>query len=241
VNELKKAGRHTANPRTIAKSFFKDDLSLSDYEKFVRKANAQNEAFYKTLRSELVLCLTSKQRGNFSESFLYLYRILEYISFAIPLMYSTSQSNFKNGFIFIKSLVEAEKDGHLVILKRSVPTIFKVNNIGGIDAEFSITGRNAAWVAEVRNQFDKRIKASVAGFEFDDTGGSTLFRVPFNSVPALIINVRNRAFHYRMDEPNIDLGALGGIDGICEMLMPELTYWLAVLFGEMLYIMASSQ
>lgn len=236
VNELRTSGRRLYKPEKILEVIFEGAVSIEDYGRFVVAESAANLDFYTGLRDELCLSLICKKRGNNIEAFLYLYRILEYISLAVPILYASSQTRFSVANDFLKSLRMSDRDGDLAALSRAIPTISSRGNLSEVTFDFSVSGREANLVAVLRAEFDRCIKAKVDGFELYDDG-DILFSVPFNSMPSLFINVRNRLFHYKIGDPNFDVRMFGGADVVCAICVKEMTHWFSLLYIEIVRIM----
>jgi len=239
-NELRADFTRASDPELIRAALFSDEINLDEYRHFVISASAENKVFFTQLQNELVLCLISKKRGNSTEAFLYLYRILEFISLAFPMLYASTQRNFKRSHDFLKSLLENERDGDLKILSRALPFIASQNELNLVKFDFSISGLEIPLVKEIKKQLESKVRPQVKDMEFEQEG-DILFRVGYNNIPSLFVSVRNRMFHYKIGEPNIDLGDIGAADRICDMCVPELIRWFALTFAEVVRLLARQQ
>lgn len=240
TNEFRQTARRMCRPERISHFLFEGDIALAEYESFVTALSAQNADFFEKLRQELTIALLAKREGRFTEAFLYFYRVLEMTAVAFPLLYATSQSDFKRAHAFLKSLMNNDRDGDLKVLNTAVPVIAAQANLTSVTFDFSISGSEAAWVSMFKAQIERCNIQAVDGFEFEPDS-DVLFRVPFNSMPSLLVKFRNRMFHYRAGEANFDLGALGGAERICGILVSEAAYWFALIYAELLRVMAKRQ
>jgi len=238
-DEVQRKNSRNARPEKVCDLIFGSEMAIVDYGQFIVRASATNNKFFADLLRELTLCLGAKKQGRFTESFLYLYRILEYISVAFPMLYAASEKDFRKSHAFLQSLIQAEKDGDLKVLERAVPVIGHDSGLQHITFDFSVAGYDAAFVGAFREQLEaivsntKSLKLVVIEDE-----GETLLRVPFNVMSSLMTVMRNRMFHYRIKEINFDLGKLGGSEGICRLAVSEGIYWFAILFSEMVKTLA---
>ncbi|MCY1648290.1 hypothetical protein OVA11_14825 [Caulobacter sp. SL161] len=134
-----------------------------------------------------------------------------------------------------------DRDGDLKVLNSAIPVIAdQAPNISGLTFDFSISGCEVRWISALRQQIEKCGIHQTDGFEFEpDT--DNLFRVPFRAMPSLLVQFRNRMFHYRVAEANIDLGAIGGSEQVCRMLVPQAAHWFALVYAELLRVMARRQ
>ncbi|MCY1648291.1 hypothetical protein OVA11_14830 [Caulobacter sp. SL161] len=94
-NSFRQKSRRMCNPKSISKFIFEGDLTLDEYEHFIKNLSSKNVDYFKNLRRELTLALVAQKDRRYTESFLYIYRILEMIAVAFPLLYATTQSDFK--------------------------------------------------------------------------------------------------------------------------------------------------
>lgn len=240
TNEFRQASRRMCRPDRISNFLFEDEITLDDYGILVTTLSSRNASFFEKLRQELTLALLCKKDRRFTESFLYFYRVLEMTAVAFPLLYATTHSDFGRAHDFLKSLLSNEKDGDLKVLNTAVPVIAQQGNLAGLTFDFSIAGSNASWVYALKRQIERCGIHRTDGFEFQPDGDA-LFRVPFNSMPSLLTQFRNRMFHYRIGQTNFDLGAIGGSERICEMLTAEAAHWFALMYAEILRVMAKRQ
>jgi hypothetical protein len=240
-NSFRKNSRRLCKPNRISKFIFEDDISISEYEIFVKLLSAKNYDFFSRVRRELSLALLSQRDKRYTESFLYFYRILEMISVAFPLLYASTQSDFKKSHEFLRKLLNSDRDRDLKVLNSAVPIISQqAPNLNGLTFDFSTEGFDSAWVSELKKQMEKCGINRVAGLEFEPEQ-NILFRVPFNSIPSTISQFRNRMFHYRISEDNLDLGSIGGSEAVCRMLVREAVHWFALTYAELLRVMARRQ
>jgi hypothetical protein len=238
-DEVQRKNSRNARPGKICELIFGSDMTIADYEAFIVRSNAKNNKFFADLLRELTLCLGAKKQERFTESFLYLYRILEYISVAFPMLYAASEKDFRKSHEFLQSLLQAEKDGDLKVLERAIPVIGHDSGLHHITFDFSVAGYEADFVFNLRQQFEAIISSSKSlKLVVIEDEGEILLRVPFNAMSSLMAVLRNRMFHYRIKETNFDLGRLGGSESICRLIVSEGIYWFAILFSEMVKTLA---
>jgi hypothetical protein len=231
-NELRVGRSRSANPVRILSTVFDNALSLEEYINFIQTVGIRNTNFFTKLRDEVLLSLLAKRKRRFTESFLYLYRVLELVSVAFPMLYATTHKDFYDVHNFLKSLLSTDKDGDLRILQKAIPHISKGGGLDALSMEFSVAGYDLDYVSALKGQLNAVVRPHVQGFEFEDQG-EILFRVPFDSAPSLMVTVRNRMFHMKIAEKNFMLGHLGGSERICEMCVNEMLYWFALTYSEL--------
>jgi len=228
-NELRTEPLRAHKVARVVKLLFGSQVDLNDYAQLLTTVGARNSIFFATIRDELIMCIIARREKRFTESFLYLYRILEYTSVAFPMLYALSHQNFSGSFGFLKSLVSDGKQGDLKVLSKALPTMAAQGNLDGLLFDFSVAGYDVELVRKIRNELNSAVKPAVSNMEFDYQG-DILFRVPFNDMSHLFATLRNRMFHYRNDERNIDLVKLGGAETVCELCIDELFYWFCLVY-----------
>lgn len=234
-NELRKHVRRRSRPEKIVNLVFGSDLDIDDYTRLLNTVGLRNANFFRQVRSELILCLVAKKQKRYTESFLYLYRILEYISVAFPMLYALSHQDFIGSQAFLKSLVADGKEGDLKVLERAVPILSAQGNLSNITFEFKSLGFDTDLIQSIKAEVSAVIGTKLKSIEFEEEG-DTIFRVSFDEISTLFIILRNRMFHFRLGERNINLGRVGGSETICKMCLPELIYWFGLLYTEIIRV-----
>ena len=222
----------------IIGSILSSEVSEDDYMRFVLSVSRQNHAFFVKLRNELILCLIAKKDRRFTESFLYLYRIIEYISTAFPILWASMQSDFSNGYVFLRSLIENERDGELKILVQSIPHLARRGNLSDLMFSFRCFNVHNEYVSILRNELRNCISVKGVDWEHDD---DVIFEANFCQIPSLLVSVRNRTFHYQTSKNNVDLARIGGAEKLMEFLLPEFTYWFSLVYVEIVRTLASQR
>ena len=239
---LTQKNRHVAS-RAVSKiieTVFDNALDRSDVERFLRKSSGENRIFWEELRAELSFCLFARKKNQSIEAFLHLYRILELISVALPLVYASSISDFRKAVVFIKSLSKNDRDQDLAILKYFSEEISKSSGMySQLEVDFPFKGMEKGAAKSLVDQlnryifFDGKIKNSF--YPMPEEG----VRVNFDSVPSFIVMCRNRLFHNAMTNENFKLDPLRGAGGLCSVLVDPALYWLGIIFSEILKAQAS--
>ncbi len=119
--------------RPNAKKFIENfqDLtinSLSD-ENIIRNfmhARHRNREFYKIVEKELIEAILSFKSKNYIKSFLFIYRLIETISFTTPLIFLSKNSDYFKTYDELKKLFNSDESiGELGFFKKFILTLFK--------------------------------------------------------------------------------------------------------------------
>jgi hypothetical protein len=236
-NELRSGSFRGATPQAITKLLFDNNVNVTDYGIFLTRVAVRNTRFFSQLRAEVMMCLVAKKRKRYVESFLYLYRALEYTAIAFPLLFALSHQEFSASHRFLQSLMIGKGDSDLKIIERAIPELAAQAGLGAVTFDFSIAGKSIEFITSLKKELGEAVFPTLGDLEFEPHG-DILFKVEFNKVPALFHSLRNRMFHYKINERNIDLSAVGGADELCSIFIEELLYWFSLTYSEVVRVLA---
>ncbi|MCW4148550.1 hypothetical protein OM427_03255 [Halomonas sp. 18H] len=163
-----------------------------DEQKFVNSFQGrflENKKFYESFLLEVSYSVTTSKNDRFVESFLHLYRGLEHMSYALPLLYLKRADGYKQTYETFKSFFGDEKKlSELGFGKRFVKRIMDKNIY---DATVSLDFETQPF-----QHFEavKKLFQSDSDFSFNDDLKQVDLR--FGRVFDLIVNVRNTYFHH---------------------------------------------
>tara|TARA_R110000751_G_scaffold19678_5_gene58604 strand:- start:160 stop:876 length:717 start_codon:yes stop_codon:yes gene_type:complete len=209
-------GTHVENQQGVDSFLnvvFEDGLPNSDdLVSISRGINKGNRSFYSELLTDVMLLLLAVENNKNTESFLLIYRLLEKISVALPLIFSSKEKNFQDVNKFFVSMVpKAGEVFDLKILERFLSqheqesSSFKMSKV-----EFDISAPEEGLVKSIISQIELCVAGQVAGMEIDKERSKII--VPYSSVSMFIVNLRNRCFHNQPSRKNFDLSAVGGTE-----------------------------
>lgn len=221
----------------IIERLFDGDLNFDDVKTFLSKGANDNKEFWEEIKSELCLCLVARRNGKYVESFLYLYRLIELISVALPLVYASSQPDYKKALEFIKSLSVSSRDGDLSILKIFVKKAEKSGGYDGIQIDFPFLNEDTTWRTEFKKQAEA-MAASEKGLTIKFNDDNSEFSVQFSEMPLFFVSCRNRLFHNSQTGHNFKLDELNGAENLCQMLIDPTVYWFKLILIEVVKVHA---
>jgi len=164
-------------------------------------AKNRNREFYKIIEKELLEAIIAYQNNNFVQLFLFIYRIIETISFTTPLIYLSKNVDYFKTYDELKKLFNAEDNnlGELGFLKRFISTLFKEEDYLKVGAkiDFSCIGDdvNRSSCMTIYKQYMTKEKGNskkVLGLKSEDSLQITLEVINFHE---FFITLRNRFFH----------------------------------------------
>lgn len=159
---------------------------------FIKITRADNRLFFKEILSEFLNYQIHTNRENHTSAFIFLYRILERMSFSIPLLYASTESDFYNTFNDLKMALGDEKGGELGFFKKFLNKGKFIDNLKLqilLKISFSnSTVNSGTYTALTEKLFTKFSSIDKSRHEFE---------IKFAEIPDFLITLRNRFFHTR--------------------------------------------
>jgi len=90
----------------IAKGMFGDHFSSEDGRGVISKLRYKNVGFFDNFLNALVLCFAFASKNHSVDRFLYLYRVVEYVSIAFPIYYFSKRSDFMQSHTVLKDFFQ---------------------------------------------------------------------------------------------------------------------------------------
>lgn len=223
--------------RKIVLNMFDGDITVDEFKAVLERGSVDNREFWEELRSEICFCIVARHEGRFVEAFLYLYRILELVSIALPLVYASSEPDYRKSMQFLKELAKNERDSDLSVFKSFVISAEKTGGYERLSVDFPIPLSCSSQKSEIMRQLQSYVISS-GPIKADPIAGDEGFSVRFSSVPLYIISIRNRLFHNSRSNDNFRMDPLRGAGGICEMIVDPGLYWFSLVLIEIVKVHA---
>lgn len=192
-NHLKLSTQKNNGKITLSNIYenFPEELSLSDIDKYFGKAK-NNLKFYLSIKTEVVKCIIAFEEKRYFESFFYLYRILEGISYSIPLIYVSKKTDYNKTYNDLQKYFGKDRDGELAFFKRFVSETFNtesfyksniVLDLSEIDNENLKSSYYSLYLSKVDEKY------------IVDRTENEMLKIKFIGFYDFIIELRNRFFH----------------------------------------------
>lgn len=180
----------TISSKSIVNNF-PQEIQLKDLNTYFQKSK-NNLKFYKSIETELVKCFIAYEESRSLEAFFYLYRIIEGISYAIPLIYVSKKSDYNKTYSDLQSFFGKDKDGELNFFKRFVSETFKDEDFYKSNIDISLLEIE---IDDIRNSYYniylKKIKEKVIVEKIENES----IKIKFIGFYDFLIEIRNRFFH----------------------------------------------
>ena len=169
---------------------------------------------------------TLTRAGNNTSAFVFLYRILERISYSVPLLYTSTQSDFQGTFNDLKAILNADIEGELGMFKKFLGKGRFIDPLKLQVAQkisFStVSGHAANYYDLTKDKFNKFVSTDQVSHEVE---------IKFSEIPEFLITIRNRFFHSRTGDgrKNITTIEMPDSDEYFGKINPVIASFLAIV------------
>lgn len=220
--------RRSARARNIYKAFGKD-LKESDYYKFLVDFQNKNIEFFENLKNEIISFIWYYEKKEYTTSFIYVYRILEYISMAFPLIYVANSKNFNKAFVSLKDYFTKRDNGdansELKFFSNFIELAFCDDDNYDTEYCFNFIGEDCYKRAHYKlftRYFSNIIENKL---EYD------YVTIKWQHIPTVIINIRNHYFHFDNSvSNNITPNDLIDPDSFFKIVNVQFIRWLSSVY-----------
>ena len=231
--------KHTIrkNPLEKLKDYISEEITLADLDGIFgdRVFLLQNQKFFERLTQEFNNYYFYQNRRSFTTAFAFIYRILETISYAFPLIYATKTNDFRGTYTLLKDYMSGNKDkGELGFFKSFIKVLF------GADPALtsSITINIYGDTDEIQQKFFSSITKACPDpdiYDPADTDEPRKLSVKFTEYSSFIINLRNRFFHlFNSGQPNLQSDDILDADAFFYQVNEKSIYWISLVLLEII-------
>jgi hypothetical protein len=213
-------------------AYFSEDTCSEDLASFIDNTKYVNKNFYSVILSEISQFNYTNKKSHAS-SFIYIYRVLEKISYAFPLIYTSKTQDFQQSFNKLKELMvgDGEKK-ELGFFKTFIDMLYKDDSISdtSVDIKFSPSD------SDVKKQMFKEVKRVTPNDAIHvDTYEPNMLSIKYCEMGSFIISVRNRFFHnLNGGAKNIESNKIVDSDELFSFINPMAMYWIAMVLLEVI-------
>lgn len=218
--------------QSIVEDNFPDEVKLRDLNIFFRRARF-NKDFYESIEPELIKCLISNEKGDYFQSFFYLYRVLEGISYTIPLIYVSKNKNYDKTFSQLQSFFGKDKDGELKFFRKFICATFKDEDF--FNASYTLDF-NSIKIEELRSEYYNIYVDRIPDSCILDSTENEYIEVSFIGLYDFIIAMRNRYFHLKKGswQENISSTKVLYPDFFFKPVMKKSINWIGLILFEII-------
>lgn len=206
-----------------------EDVTAEDISLFIDQTQFRNRTFYKAILSEISHFILHENKKSHTSAFIYIYRILEKISYAFPLIYSSKSQDFLQSFKQLKDLMVGDDEKkELGFFKTFVTMLYKDDSISETSIDIEINSTNE----DVKKQmFNELKKVSTTKILHSDTSEPDVLSIKYCEMGSFIITVRNRFFHnLNGGSKNIESDKIVDSEELFSFINPMAMHWLSMIF-----------
>ncbi len=225
-------------------NYISEEFTTEDLKRyFINPQNAnRNKDFYFRLLNEILNFFTYQEKKSYTTAFVYIYRILELISFSFPLIYVSRTKDFKYTYGLLKDFFEknsGNQKGELGFLKSAINIIFKDSSLAQTSIDFDLSKVHPA----IQEDYYKTIATLIGdSFIHPDSQPYEKLSIKFLEVGNFIITIRNRFFHlFNRGDRNIESHEIMDADTFFSNLTIPCFSWICVLYLEILKFNVSNE
>lgn len=185
-----------------------------------------HQDFFKHALAELTEFFVRSEVGSHTLAFLHAYRLMERIAFVFPFLYASRSGNYVSVFSTLRDYFKGDKESEIGFFKTMQSrAIDQASREAPVKFDFSSLGLlGGKCCAVIVRSIDPAAISS---------GGTGLNHVEFKAeqLMPMLINLRNRYFHYSVSNPsNIAVEEIGDSDQFFGVVNSSIMNWIGVVF-----------
>lgn len=225
---------NSLSPEENLVEILNDSIELEDLEKyfFDRRYSTKNKEFFNRLENEFCNFLTYQSKGNYTTAFIFLYRILEVISFSFPLIYASKTYDFKHTYGKLREIFSnntGNAKGELGFLKSAIKVMFEESELLATSIDIELNDeheKNVKIFKAIKSVIDDKIYHT-------DTIENSKISICFGDVSSFIITLRNRFFHlFNRGDKNLESIEIIDPDYLFSKINEPVFTWICVVYIE---------
>lgn len=212
---------------------FPEEIGKVDLSNYFKNF-CRNNSYYEEIETELLNCLVAREQERYLEAFLFVYRIIEGISYSLPLIYISKQNSFKSSFKALqKCISKKDNDGELAFFKKFICEMLKNEDFFNSSVDIKL---DDVPVEELKPKYYKIYKSKIARSTIDNDIEDEELAVSFIGFFEFLIEIRNRYFHFLQGTwaTNIESSKIIYPDLFFKPLIDNAINWIGVILLEVI-------
>lgn len=202
--------------------------SLGTYDKLIMASSARNRRFYTDIFFEFCGYFFNQANEHHTAAFVHLYRILERISYAVPLIWAARAREYEATFQTLKSFLTDTRSSELAFFKKFVPQFIDSSYLD-LQVNLNVLSVSSDWQERHFETLQSLLKPGdiVVATPFSQ------ITITYRSMLGLIITIRNKYFH-ALTGLSQSFGSkdVADFNEFCFPLNEEIANWLAFILFE---------
>lgn len=192
--------------------------------------NRSNTSFFEDLLSEISNYFYQKDKKAYLSAFVHLYRTLEHLSYAFPLLYVKHSNSYKGTFSSMQSFFSSDAQAsELKFVQELQKVLFTPNILKNGLTTFTIVGPDD----NIKNNIKAAIESLLNGLQYSVNDFDV--SIYNKNLVTFIIRLRNRYFHFLLgsEKNNLDSKSIV-VDSLFESVNEQIINWIAFMYFEIL-------
>lgn len=188
---------------------------------FIR--DRRNKYVYEHILNELTQYFVVKAKSP-CEGFVHLYRVLEFMSYSFPLIYSSRSKDYRGSYESLKKFLKGgDAAGELKFLGYFLDVLFS-DEVSTYEYEFDILFESDN-ISELRKDFQNAIKLNLYVWE------NNTMTIKFKNLKDIFVEIRNKYFHMLLGQgSNNFLNMNYDKNDLFRSLNPVFVNWISCIF-----------
>lgn len=188
------------NPKISTKCildlFSGEDITLAEINKMFANG-AANYTFYSKIEGEIIRCLVAIRKESYIDAFVHLYRIIECMTYATPLLYASRSKDYTKTYETLKSCFTNTNSGELEFFKTFVKNTFQDEDFFKLTIDLSLSSEEYECDQDNLRRLIIKHSQYKDGYLFKGRPEDLYldFEFEFLKFFSLLITLRNRFFH----------------------------------------------
>lgn len=211
-------------------SLLSPELSSKDLEKFILAKQHENRKFYEAILSDTIHLIALREQEKHTASFVLTYRLLERISYAFPLIYTSKTNDFLKTYDNLKKML-AKKDskGELGFFRAFIHETINDKSLLQNYIELPLSDLKAHHQEDVYKALQDIVDEKIIDSSsiFPDT-----LSIKYPEMGSFIITLRNGCFHNLngfVATNNLDSSKIYDFDDLFKVVTPYCVHWIATI------------
>ncbi|RFZ82767.1 hypothetical protein DYU05_11395 [Mucilaginibacter terrenus] len=218
-------------------SYIGDEISEAEAARYFFEIpySLRNKDFFQRLENEVTNYLFYQSKSSFTTAYVFIYRILEMISFSFPMIYAAKTYDFKHTYGTLKEYFAENKGnsvGELGFLKSAIQSIFKRHVLAESTVDLILDYESEDTQSQI---YEAIMGVTKPDLYHGDTVANRKIAIRFTEVSSFIIIIRNRFFHlFNRGDKNLESIDIVDADMLFSKLNEPLFSWIAVVYLEVI-------
>lgn len=198
------------------------------FDQLIKQSNTRNISFYKDLLLEFSNFFIQKNKGSHTAAFIFLYRLLERFSYAIPLLFAKNESSYFGTFTSFKELFSENKNsGEFSFFNKFLKKGHFIDNTI-LDSSLTISFTSANGLAD---KYFLAINSKCADCLTGKDPLTLEVNLEFKTMLDFMVRIRNRFCHYQFGQgtDNISMSDIYDSDEFFECLNDHFCNFVSII------------